>query len=58
MSNINKPDNNNQNINPPASAPVSTWVTVNTSTSQNVTSMEISKSNDYDKIINKTRTIR
>lgn len=29
----------------------STWVTVNTSTSSNVTSMEISKSEDYDRVI-------
>lgn len=57
MSNINN-THNNPKINPPASVPVSTWITVNTSTSQNVTSMEISRSQDYDRIINKPQTVR
>ena len=58
MSNIS-----NSNINPPASIPVPTpvasiWVTVNTSTSPNVKSMEISKSLDYDIIVNNAQFIK
>lgn len=42
--------NTTQNV-VPVQPTTSTWVTVNTSTSSNVTSMEISKSEDYDRVI-------
>ena len=44
--------------NVPAQVPASTWVTVNTSTSLNVTSMEISKSLDYETIVNNAQIIK